>query len=181
MNIVTSVIPNESAGEVESTEIQPIVMKLETKHLEEHYDTKGYPFIVEAGSAPPKKETTDKWPDYILTYTRHFDEENDRYSYSDIEIKSQSLKKILKRVIRDYPGESFATEKVELTLPSRVLLHYRPELKALLKEEGEQWKIDDEEGRNHLKFLLEWYEEEESELIQQYENLVAQGLITYRL
>lgn len=112
-----------------------------------------------------------------MTYTRHFDEEHDRYSYSNIEIKSSPLKKILKRVIRDYPGESFATEKVELTLPSEVLLHYREELWKVFKE----GKLGDEEGREHLKFLLEWYENEESELIKQYENLIAQGLTTYRL
>ncbi|KAE9407473.1 P-loop containing nucleoside triphosphate hydrolase protein [Gymnopus androsaceus JB14] len=138
-------------------------MRLETMHLERHYDSKGYPQITEAGTPPPEK-TGDKWSNFVLTYTRNFDEEDDRYEDSDIEIKSRPLKTILKDVIKDYPGQSFATEKVELSSQA-----YR---------EG---KVGNEEGRTHLKFLLEWYEEQESSLIKQYENLTAQGLITYEL
>ncbi|KAF5388758.1 hypothetical protein D9757_005573 [Collybiopsis confluens] len=149
---------------------------LETKHLEEHYDSKGYSFIVEAGAAPPK-DNDDKWSNYVLTYTRHFDQEHDRFIFSKITIKSLSLKRILKRVINDYPGESFATDNVELTLPSEVLLHYREELWKAYRE----GTIGTEEGRSHLKFFLDWYEQEENELIKQYENLIAHGLITYRL
>ncbi|KIK51129.1 hypothetical protein GYMLUDRAFT_208901 [Collybiopsis luxurians FD-317 M1] len=168
-------------GQVKESSAKPSEVKtsgpilLETKQLEEHYDSKGYTFIVEAGAAPPKDDE-DKWSNYVLTYTRHFDEEHDRFTYSNIEIKSQPLKRILKRIIKYYPGESFATEKVELSLPSEVLLHYRKELWNVYED-----KVGDEEGRSHLKFLLEWYEKEENELIKQYENLIAQGLITYRL
>jgi hypothetical protein len=82
---------------------------------------------------------------------------------------------ILKTVIPDYPGVSFATNSVDLSLPSEVLLHCRQDLyDALAKGE-----IGDENGRSHLKFLLDFYEEEEGTLIKEYLNLVGQGLITY--
>lgn len=151
-------------------------MKMQTIYLEKHYDSKGYPQITEAGTPPPEKKE-DKWSNYVLTYTRNFDDEEDRYEHSDVEIKSRPLKDILKGVIRDYPSESFATDKVELRLPAQVLLHYREELWRVYREGN----VSNEEGRSHLKFLLDWYEEEEHDLIMQYENLTAQGLITYSL
>ncbi|TRM67024.1 P-loop containing nucleoside triphosphate hydrolase protein [Schizophyllum amplum] len=154
----------------------PIEWKIETKHLEEHYDDKGYKEIVEAGERPPKTDDEDKWRNYVLTYTRHFDKKG-FYQNSTVEIKSSALKEILKTVINDYPGVSFATERVVLPLPSRVLLHHRADLYTALR----QGTVGDEEGRKHLKFFLEWYEDEDAELIKSYTNLIDQGLVTYPL
>jgi hypothetical protein len=170
----------------------PFEWKLETKHLEEHYDDKGscsatrrggdsdgslgYQHIIEAGERPPKPDDEDKWQHFVLTYTRHFDRKSN-YRHSTVQIKSKPLKDILKAVIPAYPGISFATDSVNLSLPSEVLLHYRKELYETL----EMGEIGDEEGRKHLKFMLQWYEEEDAALIKEYTNLVDQGLTTYQL
>ncbi|KAF9064231.1 P-loop containing nucleoside triphosphate hydrolase protein [Rhodocollybia butyracea] len=150
-------------------------MKLETKHLEERWDEQGRVHITEAGEAPPKNEAD--WADYVLTHTRHFDRFNGQYTHSDIEIKSKPLKSLLKHAIRNYPGVSFATDQVMLIMPAHPLFNTRHELWNIVKEE----KLGSQDGREHLKYLLEWYQEEERGLITQYDDLVAQGLTTYSL
>ncbi|KAL1745950.1 P-loop containing nucleoside triphosphate hydrolase protein [Schizophyllum fasciatum] len=149
---------------------------VETKHLETHFDDKGYQHTVEAGERPPKADDDDKWKNYVLAYTRHFNQKG-LYEKSTVDIKSQPLKDILKEVIQDYPGVSFATATVQLELPSRVLLHTREDLHAALRE-GE---AGTEEGRKHLQFFLDWYEETEKDLIKEYTNLAEQKLTTYPL
>jgi hypothetical protein len=72
---------------------------------------------------------------------------------------------------------SFATDSVSLSIPSEVLLHCRQDLHDALAK-GE---IGDEVGRKHLKFLLDFYEEEEASLIKKHLDLVGQGLITYSM
>jgi hypothetical protein len=151
----------------------------------------GYQHTLEAGERPPKSDEEDKWQNYVLTYTRHFTRKGE-FRYSSLQIRSQPLKvslcwssygpcaqafpqNILKTVIPDYPGVSFATDSVNLTLPSEVLLHCRQDLHDALAK-GE---VGDEDGRKHLKFLLDFYEEEEAALIKEYLNLVGQGLTTY--
>uniref|UniRef100_D8Q847 AAA+ ATPase domain-containing protein n=1 Tax=Schizophyllum commune (strain H4-8 / FGSC 9210) TaxID=578458 RepID=D8Q847_SCHCM len=148
----------------------------ETKHLETHFDEKGYQQTVEAGERPPKADDDDKWKNYVLTYTRHFDKKG-LFEKSTVEIKSQPLKDVLKVIIPDYPGVSFATETVRLSLPSQVLLHNRTELHKALHED----QVGTEEGRKHLKFFVDWYEETDKALIKEYTNLADQALTTYPL
>lgn len=152
-----------------------IVLKLETKHLEERWDEQGRVHITEAGEAPPKNDAD--WADYVLTHTRHFNRFSGQYTHSGIEIKSKPLKALLKHAIRNYPGVTFATDEVTLIMPAHPLFNTRDELWKIVKEE----KLGSEDGRAHLKYLLEWYEEEERQLITQYDDLVAQGLTTYAL
>lgn len=158
----------------ESTPEEPKEMQVATKHLEERYDDKGYTNIHEAGSGPPEKANSDKWAHYVLCYTRHFNNE-DKYYKSSVEIKSKPLREILRRVISDYPGVSFATDKVTLDLPCEALFHHLDDLYAELE------RVEDGESKDHLRYLLEWFEKEEEDTLKEYRNLLPQGLITFDL
>ncbi|KAL1749228.1 P-loop containing nucleoside triphosphate hydrolase protein [Schizophyllum fasciatum] len=145
----------------------------QAKDLEIRYTEKGVRQTLEAGETPPPLDKS-KWKDHVLIHTRHFNQKGE-HTKSTVEIKPRPLKDILNAVMPDYPGVSFATASVELTLPNQAVFHHREELRRVVSE-GE---MGTEEGRRQLEFFLDWYEETEKDLVDNYQNLTEQGLITY--
>lgn len=107
-------------------------MEVTVKHLEKRFDEQGHRYLTEPGSEPPKKATEDKWANYILCEIRHFNWEQKVYQRS-LQVKSNHLKAVLRKVIGEYPGVSFRTPAIKLTFPLNSLYHYLEELKAELE------------------------------------------------
>ncbi|KAI5783678.1 P-loop containing nucleoside triphosphate hydrolase protein [Geopyxis carbonaria] len=150
-------------------------MKIEVKHLESRNDDNGYVKITEPSSGPPKKDKVDRWREWVLCEVRHYDDKG-VYTHSRLDIKSPILKEILKRVIGNYPGISFSTDKINLMLPAQCLFLYLNEIKAECKSlEPESLE------RKHLDYFVEYLTEEFAELLLETKNLRPQGLITYPL
>lgn len=150
-------------------------MKTEVKWLERRPDKDGYSKLDEPGSGPPEKEKFDRWREWAVCIIRNFDRDG-KHTYNEMEIKSPILKGILKRVIGEYPGASFNTDKIKLTCPAKSLYHHLDELRA----ERKSFEPETLE-RKHLDHLIDILEGEFEEEIAETKNLLPEGLITYPL
>ena len=150
-------------------------MRTEVKWLEHRLNKAGFFQLDEPNSGPPEKEKFDRWHEWAICVIRNFDNLG-KHMYNEMEIKSPILKDVLKRVIWDYPGASFNTDKIKLMCPAKSLFHNLDELRA---ERGSFGPGTLE--RKHLDTLLDFLEGEFEEEIEGTKNLLPEGLITYPL
>ncbi|KAJ6520232.1 P-loop containing nucleoside triphosphate hydrolase protein [Mycena sanguinolenta] len=167
----------------------PYGSKAELVHLEKRWDKNGDEYYIRQQKAAPRTVGTNWWEKHILVVIRHFtrisrEKENMQHTpattYSEsvqqttVEVYSEHLRKILARVIVDYPGVSFRTKHISLTFPAHSLYHYLSELRA----EAETLEEDSIE-LEHLNVLLNFIETQFADTIEQVKNLCPQNLITY--
>lgn len=89
-------------------------------------------------------------------------------------INSQHLKDILKNTISSFPGVNFQTKDITVDAPYRVLFHYKDEL----QQAGEA--LESDEAKEHHKLLIDFIHEQFADTIEETENLLEQGLISYQ-
>ena len=170
----------KSSDDTEETQVheEPLAiedMRTEVKWLERRPNEDGFFKLDEPNSGPPEKEKFDRWREWAICVIRNFDRQG-KPTHNELEIKSPILKDILKRVIGEYPGASFNTDRIKLTCPAKSLFHHLDELRAERKSFGPGTL-----ERKHLDNLLGFLEEEFEEEIEGTKNLVPEGLITYSL
>ncbi|KAJ7269327.1 P-loop containing nucleoside triphosphate hydrolase protein [Mycena haematopus] len=167
----------------------PYGSKAELVHLEKRWDKNGDEYYIRQQKGAPRTVGGDWWEKHILVVIRHFawvSRENEivqqktTAAYSEsvqqttVEVYSEHLRKILARVINDYPGISFRTKHISLTLPADCLYHYLSELRAeadALQEGAVELE--------HLNVLLNFIETQFADTIEQVKNLSPQNLISY--
>ena len=169
-----------SSDDAEETQVheEPLAiedMRTEVKWLERRPNKDGFVQLDEPNSGPPEKEKFDRWREWAICVIRNFNSLGE-HTVNELEIKSPILKDILKRVIGDYPGASFNTDKIKLTCPAKSLFHHLDELRAEQKS-----LFPGTLERKHLDTLLDFLEEEFEEEIEGTKNLLPEGLITYPL
>ncbi|KAJ7650899.1 P-loop containing nucleoside triphosphate hydrolase protein [Roridomyces roridus] len=149
--------------------------KTEVVHLDKRWDKNGDEYYIRQKKVASRTPGGDWWERHVLVVIRHFEEyEKDRVEKTTVEIYSEHLRKTLSKVIKSYPGISFQTEQISLTLPVECLYHYMEELGA----EAETLAKDSVE-LDHLKILLDFIQTQFAKTIEEVSNLRPQNLISY--
>lgn len=156
-------------------ELEKLPMQAELKNLEKRWTKKGRGYICEPKDDDEIPEATVNWYEkFALCITRQYDASNKYVSKTSLQVNSPSLKKVLKEVIQDFPGQSFHTSNVTIDFPPRCLYHYRTELASKLKTAD-----PDSELAAHLPILNKFIDEQFEETIDVVSNLNPQGLTSY--
>ncbi|KAJ7512900.1 AAA family ATPase [Mycena galericulata] len=151
--------------------------KAELVHLDKRWDKNGDEYYIRQKKAAARTPGGDWWEKHILVVIRHFDEDEpdkEKIEKTTVEVYSEQLRKILAKVINSYPGISFHTEHISLTLPVESLYHYLSELRV----EAETLQ-DGSVQLEHLNILLNFIETQFANTIEQVNNLRPQNLISY--
>ncbi|KAJ6537188.1 hypothetical protein B0H19DRAFT_1270842 [Mycena capillaripes] len=152
--------------------------KAELVYHDKRWDKNGDEYCIRQKKAAPRTPGGDWWEKHILVVIRHFakdEPEKEKVEKTTVEVYSQHLRKILAKVIDTYPGISFHTEHISLTLPVESLYHYLTELRAeasTLKEGFAEFV--------HLNILLDFIEKQFANTIDQVNNLRPQNLVSYQ-
>ncbi|KAF7337590.1 AAA family ATPase [Mycena sanguinolenta] len=155
----------------------PYGSKAQLVHLDKRWDKSGNEYYIRQEKAALRIVGMDWWEKHILAVIIHFDAELEEFEFFEkvtVEVYSQHLRKILAEVIGNYPGVSFLTEHISLTLPAHCLYHYLSELRA----EAETLQEGSTE-LEHLNVLLKFIETQFAETIEEVNNLRPHNLITY--
>ncbi|KAJ6499691.1 P-loop containing nucleoside triphosphate hydrolase protein [Mycena vitilis] len=143
----------------------------------QRWDKNGDEYYIRQKKAAPRTPGGDWWEKHILAVIRHFDAsepEKEKVESTTVEVYSEHLRKTLAKVINTYPGISFTTEHICLTLPAECLYHYLVELKA----EADTLQKGSVE-LEHLDILLNFIETQFAKTIEQVNNLRPQNLVSY--
>lgn len=120
-------------------------------------------------------EQVNWWSKFAMCLVRYLDNSNKYVQKIALQINSQHLKDILRDTIGSFPGVSFQTKDITIDAPYRVLLHYKGEL----EKAGEKLE-EGSEAKDHLDLLLDFVYEQFKDTIEETENLLEQGLISYQ-
>ena len=123
--------------------------KLEIKSYESRHNSYGNRTRLEAGTRRTETPPKDADHNSALVQTRYYDYSGD-LSYTDVEVRSPYMKTALRKVIKEYPGMAFKTNKIIFRDEPRCIFHYRRELQAY------GMSLDDELATKHLIFLLNY-------------------------
>ncbi|KAJ7757187.1 hypothetical protein DFH07DRAFT_958772 [Mycena maculata] len=156
--------------------------KAELVHLDKRWDKNGDEYYIrqKKKAATPRTAAATAgsahwWERHIFVVIRHFDERyKENVEKTTVEVYSEHLRKILAKVINHYPGISFHTKHISLTFPVECLYHYRQELRAEAQTMQER-----SVALEHLNILLNFIETQFATTIEQVNNLLPQGLISF--
>lgn len=156
-------------------EIEKMPMQAELKNLEKRWTKKGRSYVAEPKDDEDVPDDNINWYEkYALCITRTLDRSNEIVQKTSLQINSPSLKKMLKEVINNYPGQSFLTKDITIDQPYHCLYHYRQEFIDKLQNASQ-----DSELAAHLPILLTFLNDEFKETIADTTNLSEQGLTSY--
>ncbi|KAK4496512.1 hypothetical protein PRZ48_012492 [Zasmidium cellare] len=156
-------------------EIKEGSMQALVKHIDRKHTEKGQVYYTETTEDEDIPEQVNWWSNFAMCLVRYLDNSNKFVQKIALQINSQHLKDILRDTIGTFPGVSFQTKDITIDAPYRVLFHYKNEL----EEAGE--KLDpDSDAKAHLDLLLDFIYEEFKDTIEETENLLEQGLISYQ-
>ncbi|KAA6410582.1 MAG: hypothetical protein FRX48_06004 [Lasallia pustulata] len=85
---------------------------------------------------------------------RKTQDEKDKFLYSEVEIKSADLKKVLQDNLRHYPGHFWDGDVVTIVDPFAPIVHNWDTLQKVAHEEGSELSDDEKLARSDLKLLL---------------------------
>lgn len=172
------VVDNPEMGDDEAAKLKDIKegsMRAEVKHIDRKTTEKGQAYYAET----VEEDIPDQvnwWDKFALCIVRHMagDRKRPYVAKTSLQVNSKHLKDILKQTIHNYPGESFDTKDVTIDKPYHVLFHYRHEIEQAGKdlEKGS-------EAHEHLELLLDFIHGEFHDTIEETDNLLEQGVITY--
>lgn len=150
-------------------------MRAELKHIDKKFTEQGATYYAETVEEDIP-EQVNWWSKFALCLVRQMggDHKNPHVTKTSLQVNSQHLKDILKETVEKYPGVSFATQQITIDKPYHVLFHYRTEL-----EDAGSKLEKDSEASQHLNLLLEFIEDEFEDQIEEAENLLPEGLVTY--
>lgn len=156
-------------------ELEKLPMQAELKNLEKRWTKKGKGYICEPVDDDDLPEETINWYEkFALCITRQYDGSNKVVQKTSLQVNSPSLKKILKEIIKDYPGQSFHTGTVSIDFPAHCLYHYRTEIASKLKTAEPNSEL-----AAHLPILTRFIDEQFEETIGVVSNLASEGLTSY--
>ena len=150
-------------------------MQAELKHIDKKYTEKGVTYYAETKEDKDIPEQVNWWDMFALCLVRNMDRSNKYVQSTSLQINSQHLKDILKKVIVSFPGISFATKDITIAEPYRVLYHYRHELEA----ERENLE-EDSDAAKHLELLVNFIYDQFEDVMAESENLREQSMMSYK-
>ncbi|EME44360.1 hypothetical protein DOTSEDRAFT_88541 [Dothistroma septosporum NZE10] len=154
-------------------EIEEGEMRALLKHIDRKFTDKGAIFYTET-KEEVIAEQVNWWSKFALCLVRYMDQSKMCVQKISLQVNSQHLKDILKSIIERFPGVSFQTKEITIDAPYRVLFHYKNELEDTGK------KLVGE-AKEHLDLLLDFIDEQFHDTMEESENLLEQGLISYSL
>ncbi|KAF2479971.1 P-loop containing nucleoside triphosphate hydrolase protein [Neohortaea acidophila] len=177
-NADAEVVSNPDLDEQEAIRLKEIeegAMRAELKHIDKKFTEQGQIYYAET-LEEEIPEQVNWWSKFALCLVRHMagDVKRPWVQKVSLHVNSQHLKDILKKTIEHYPGISFATKDVAIDSPYHVLFYYRHELAHAGRdlEEGS-------EASQHLNLLVDFIDERFKEVIEESENLLPQGMVSY--
>ncbi|KAF2161566.1 hypothetical protein M409DRAFT_37534 [Zasmidium cellare ATCC 36951] len=174
----TNVVDIPDMDEATAQKLQEIKegsMQALVKHIDRKHTEKGQVYFTETTEDEDIPEQVNWWSKFAMCLVRYLDNSNKYVQKIALQINSKHLKDILRDTIGTFPGVSFQTKDITIDAPYRVLFHYKSEL----EEAGK--KLDqDSEAKAHLDLLLDFIYQEFKDTIEETENLLEQGLISYQ-
>ncbi|KAK4610520.1 hypothetical protein CLAFUW4_14220 [Fulvia fulva] len=170
------VVDNPNIDEQDAKKLKEIEegeMQASLKHIDRKYTEKGAVYYAETVEEIIP-EQVNWWSKFALCLVRYMDQSKKFVQKTSLQVNSQHLKDVLKSTIRKFPGVSFQTKEITIDAPYRVLFHYKSEL----EDAGEKLEA---EAKDHLDFLLDFIDEQFHDTIEESENLLERGLISYPL
>ncbi|KAK0323999.1 hypothetical protein LTR82_005120 [Friedmanniomyces endolithicus] len=143
-------------------EIEEGEMRAELKFLDKKHTDKGQSYYADTINEEVP-EQVNWWSKFALCLVRHMDQTNTYVQTVCLQVNSPHLKDILQDTIGHYPGISFHTKDISIPRP----YHAGGEL----EEGSEAW--------GHHDLLLDWINTQFKETIDETENLLEQGMMTY--
>ena len=95
-----------------------------------------------------------------------------------IVVQSPLLKKLLQRVLKDYPGVTTSLKRMELSGKFEPLIHRWAQLKAEIAKLGDSTE-DDRETHKHASLFYDLVQEEFRDVIDASQDMMAKGVMTY--
>jgi hypothetical protein len=95
-----------------------------------------------------------------------------------IVVQSPLLKKLLQRVLKDYPGITASLKRLELSGKFEPLIHRWVQLKEEIAKLDESTE-EDRQTREHAKLFQDLIQEEFRDVIESSQDMMAKGVMTY--
>jgi hypothetical protein len=125
--------------------------KLEVRIYESRYNSAGNRVTLSAGTKRSAFSSADpeRHPESAFLVTRLYDK-NQKFEYTEMEVRSPHVMAALRVVIKDYPGFTFDAGSIVIRDEPRCIFHYRDEL----RDYG--LSLGDEIGTQHLVYFLNY-------------------------
>ncbi|KAI9862802.1 MAG: hypothetical protein M1824_000932 [Vezdaea acicularis] len=148
--------------------------KAELKQLDGRYDHLGNYNVTDSSVSILDNADGESEPhaDFALVSTRVYGVDG-VYQSTNLEIKSRLIKKVLRKVIKYYPGQPVDTAQLTLSDPPKPLFHYRQELEDYRHQKA------DEETKKHLDLLFKFVDSLLKTQVERFKDLAKRGLTSF--
>lgn len=126
---------------------------------------------------PAEDAATAKWA-LIVRNRRVYNDPRRVLAIHSIVVQSPMLKKLLKRVLKDYPGVTTGLQRLELSGRFEPLIHRWSELDAAVAQLSDQSEAE-KETKQHAELLQSILRKEFKTLIDESQDLLRNRVITY--
>jgi hypothetical protein len=116
---------------------------------------------------------------YVLT-NKVYNDPRRVLAIHSIVVQSPLLKKVLQKVLKDYPGISPSLKRLELSGKFEPLIHRWSQLEKEIESLGDQTE-DERTTRKHLNLFLDVIRTEFKDIIENSKDMISNGVITFEL
>ncbi|KAI5816128.1 hypothetical protein BZA77DRAFT_387834 [Pyronema omphalodes] len=150
--------------------------KLEYKRMDELYNKERHDYYL-TDTTTDKKSSDDVWEEYSFIVRRTFNWKNE-YQKTMIDIKSEELVSVLRKVMKDVRMINLSSDKP--VLEPNLLFNYLPDFQTVLKKENEQPEdLQNKKKINHLNVLINYLLEDYAPITKALYPLLEEGRITF--
>jgi hypothetical protein len=127
--------------------------------------------------SPVENEKTAKFA-LLVRNIKVYNNPRKTLSVHSIVIQSPLLKKLLQRVLRDYPGLSVNLKRLELSGKFEPIIHRWGRLQEEIAKLGDDTE-DDRETKKHAELLFKVLRKEFKDLIESSQDMINKGVMTF--
>ena len=127
--------------------------------------------------SPVENEATAKYA-LLVRNTKVYNNPRKTLSVHSIVVQSPLLKKLLQRVLKDYPGLSVNLKRLELSGKFEPIIHRWKALQEEIAKLGDDTE-DDRETKKHAELLFNVLKTEFKDLIESSQDMISKGVMTF--
>jgi hypothetical protein len=127
--------------------------------------------------SPVENEETAKFA-LLVRNTKVFNNPRKTLSVHSIVVQSPLLKKLLQRVLKDYPGLSVNLKRLELSGKFEPIIHRWAALQDEIIKLGDDTE-DDRETKKHAELFFDVLRNEFKDLIESSQDMISKGVMTF--